>query len=75
MEALPRALIGTGFPFKALQLLPVYTAQFEAVLRATSGVRRAGSAALDLCHVATGWFDGFARWLDMHGYLKPKKGA
>jgi acetyl esterase/lipase len=24
---------------------------------------------------STGWFDGFARWLDMHGYLKPKKGA
>ncbi|MGX9216958.1 alpha/beta hydrolase [Massilia varians] len=24
---------------------------------------------------STGWFDGFARWLDMHGYLKPKKGV
>ncbi|MEX0906857.1 MAG: inositol monophosphatase family protein [Gemmatimonadota bacterium] len=59
MAALPRALIGTGFPFKALPLLPLYTAQFDAVLRATSGVRRAGSAALDLCHVASGWFDGF----------------
>ena len=54
-----RALIGTGFPFKALHLLPEYGGQLADVLRATSGVRRAGSAALDLCHVACGWFDGF----------------
>jgi myo-inositol-1(or 4)-monophosphatase len=59
IDVLSRALIGTGFPFKALRLLPVYTLQLAAVLRATSGVRRAGSAALDLCHVATGLFDGF----------------
>ena len=59
IDAMPRALIGTGFPFKALHLLPVYTRQLDAALRHTSGVRRAGSAALDLCHVATGWFDGF----------------
>lgn len=59
IDTLPRALIGTGFPFKSLHLLPVYTRQLEAALRATAGVRRAGSAALDLCHVATGWLDGF----------------
>lgn len=56
---MPHALIGTGFPFKSLHLLPVYTRQLEAALRSTSGVRRAGSAALDLCHVAAGRFDGF----------------
>jgi myo-inositol-1(or 4)-monophosphatase len=54
-----RALIGTGFPFKSLHLLPEYATQLQRVLRSTSGVRRAGSAALDLCHLATGWFDGF----------------
>ena len=59
MTELSHTLIGTGFPFKSLHLLPAYTRQLAAVLRATSGVRRAGSAALDLCHVATGWFDGF----------------
>jgi myo-inositol-1(or 4)-monophosphatase len=59
IDRLSRALIGTGFPFKALHLLPGYTRQLEATLRATSGVRRAGSAALDLCHVASGYFDGF----------------
>ena len=58
-EDLGRALIGTGFPFKALHLLPLYLTQFDRILRSTSGIRRAGSAALDLCHLATGWFDGF----------------
>lgn len=56
---LKQALIGTGFPFKALDLMPEYLRQFDQVLRSTSGVRRAGSAALDLCHLATGYFDGF----------------
>jgi myo-inositol-1(or 4)-monophosphatase len=59
IDRLDRALLGTGFPFKALDLLPLYSKQFEAAVRGSSGVRRAGSAALDLCHVATGWFDGF----------------
>jgi myo-inositol-1(or 4)-monophosphatase len=59
IATLPRALIGTGFPFKALDRLPLYTTQLDAVIRSSSGVRRAGSAALDLCHLASGWFDGF----------------
>jgi myo-inositol-1(or 4)-monophosphatase len=54
-----RALIGTGFPFKHLHLLDRYQAQFAEIVRATSGVRRAGSAALDLVDVAAGRFDGF----------------
>lgn len=53
------ALVGTGFPFKSLHNLPRYLKLFERVLRSTSGVRRAGSAALDLCHVACGRFDAF----------------
>ncbi len=53
------ALIGTGFPFKFMDQLPRYRAQFEAVLAAAAGVRRPGSAALDLCDVAAGRFDGF----------------
>lgn len=57
--SLDRTLIGTGFPFKALDLLPQYLAQFDRVLRASSGVRRTGSAALDLCYVASGRLDGF----------------
>lgn len=59
IDRLDLALIGTGFPFKTIERLPEYQAQFARVLRATSGIRRAGSAALDLCHVAAGHFDGF----------------
>lgn len=53
------ALIGTGFPFKQLDRLDDYLRQFDTILRASSGVRRAGSAALDLVDVAAGRFDGF----------------
>lgn len=54
-----RALVGTGFPFKHREQIPRYLSQFERVLRATAGVRRGGSAALDLCDVACGRFDAF----------------
>jgi myo-inositol-1(or 4)-monophosphatase len=53
------ALIGTGFPFKALNLLHIYLSQFAAVIGAASGIRRAGAAALDLADVAAGRLDGF----------------
>ena len=53
------ALIGTGFPFKQPEDLPRYQRQFAKVMSATSGIRRAGSAALDLADVAAGKFDGF----------------
>ena len=53
------ALIGTGFPFRALHVLNVYLAQFAAVTGAASGIRRAGSAALDLVDVAAGRLDAF----------------
>ncbi len=54
-----RSLIGTGFPFKALEKLPQYLQQFTLVMRGTPGIRRAGSAALDLSNVACGRFDAF----------------
>ncbi|HEY9514828.1 MAG TPA: inositol monophosphatase family protein [Gemmatimonadaceae bacterium] len=54
-----KALIGTGFPFRSFGRVETYLRQFEAVSRGTSGLRRAGSAALDLCDVACGRFDGF----------------
>jgi myo-inositol-1(or 4)-monophosphatase len=53
------ALIGTGFPFKHLDQAESYLGQMRRVIGATSGVRRAGSAALDLAWVAQGAFDGF----------------
>jgi len=54
-----RSLIGTGFPFKTLEKLPQYLQQFSLVMRGTAGIRRAGSAALDLSNVACGRFDAF----------------
>lgn len=54
-----RALIGTGFPFKNHEEIPTYARQFAEVTRTTAGIRRAGSAALDLCDVACGRFDAF----------------
>jgi myo-inositol-1(or 4)-monophosphatase len=54
-----RALVGTGFPFKHPRLLKQYQRQFAAVMGRTAGIRRAGSAALDLTDVAAGRFDAF----------------
>jgi myo-inositol-1(or 4)-monophosphatase len=54
-----RALIGTGFPFKKPELLDSYVRQFATISRATAGIRRAGSAAVDLSNVACGRFDAF----------------
>jgi myo-inositol-1(or 4)-monophosphatase len=53
------ALIGTGFPFRDTSNLEEYQRQFALVAKGTSGIRRPGSAALDLVDVAAGRFDGF----------------
>jgi myo-inositol-1(or 4)-monophosphatase len=53
------ALIGTGFPFKRLDGMDGYLRQFTRVMEATAGIRRAGSAALDLVDVAAGRLDAF----------------
>jgi len=53
------ALVGTGFPFKKLHVLPAYLETMSRVLRTTAGIRRAGSAALDLCNLACGRLDAF----------------
>jgi myo-inositol-1(or 4)-monophosphatase len=53
------ALLGTGFPFKDTSRIEDYFGQLGRIAAATSGVRRPGSAALDLAHVAAGRFDGF----------------
>ena len=52
-------LIGTGFPFRKGDNFPRYLKMFETVTQACAGLRRPGAAALDLCYVAAGWYDGF----------------
>jgi len=54
-----RALIATGFPFSREEEISRYVRLLPAVMRATSGIRRAGAAALDLADVACGRFDAF----------------
>jgi myo-inositol-1(or 4)-monophosphatase len=53
------ALIGTGFPFRKGDNLARYMKMMEAVMSQCAGLRRPGAAALDLCYVAAGWYDGF----------------
>jgi len=54
-----RALIGTGFPFKHREGIAPYMDVLPRLMQTTAGLRRAGSAALDLCDVACGRFDAF----------------
>ena len=53
------SLLATGFPFRELSRLEAYLKTFEAFVRSTAGIRRAGSAAIDLAYVACGRYDGF----------------
>lgn len=53
------ALLGTGLPFREGQDIDTYLATLKALMLRTSGIRRAGSAALDLAYVAAGRLDGF----------------
>jgi myo-inositol-1(or 4)-monophosphatase len=53
------ALIATGFPYRELSRLDAYLEAFTAVVRSTAGLRRAGSASIDLAYTACGRYDGF----------------
>jgi myo-inositol-1(or 4)-monophosphatase len=53
------SLVGTGFPFRKGDNAQRYIKMFDTVMQACAGVRRPGAAALDLCYVAAGWYDGF----------------
>lgn len=53
------ALLGTGFPYKNRQHLDPYLAMFRSLFEESAGIRRAGSATLDLAYVAAGRLDGF----------------
>lgn len=61
-ESLDEALLVTGFPYDRRENLNFYLKYFAAMLVQARDVRRFGSAALDLCYVAAGRFDGFWEW-------------
>lgn len=56
---LDESLLVTGFPYDRRESPDNNFRRFEAFAKASHGVRRLGSAALDLCCVARGWFDGY----------------
>ncbi len=56
---LDSGLIGTGFPFRQLEHIDIYLAILRDMMKNSAGVRRAGSATLDLAYVAAGRLDGF----------------
>ncbi len=57
---LDRALLATGFPYVRDELVDLNTGLVRDFLKAPChGVRRAGSAAIDLCHTAAGKLDGY----------------
>jgi myo-inositol-1(or 4)-monophosphatase len=60
-KLLSDALLATGFPFKPSQSqhIDAYLAMFKDLAQQTTGLRRAGSAALDIAYVASGRFDAF----------------
>jgi myo-inositol-1(or 4)-monophosphatase len=53
------ALVATGFPFRDGSMVDAYLGMMRDMIHKTAGIRRAGAAALDLAHVAAGWYDGF----------------
>jgi myo-inositol-1(or 4)-monophosphatase len=58
-KGLEGALIGTGFPYREHSHLEAYLGMFRELIQKTAGIRRPGSAALDLAYVAAGRLDGF----------------
>ncbi|RKZ01409.1 MAG: inositol monophosphatase [Candidatus Hydrothermota bacterium] len=59
VEDIGHSLVATGFPFRAKDMLDTYLRAFRQIFLKAAGVRRAGSAALDLAYVAAGIFQGF----------------
>lgn len=59
VERLEGALLVTGFPYDVREKPEPLLSQFRAFLMRAQGIRRDGSAALNLCYLACGRFDGF----------------
>ena len=56
---LGESLIATGFPYYSFDKMPKYLRILETLMQQTHGLRRLGSAAIDLAYVAAGRFDAF----------------
>jgi len=58
-EELKNSFLATGFPYNDFSHLDAYLTLFRDLMRKTTGIRRLGSAAVDLAYVACGRFDVF----------------
>lgn len=58
-ETLDQSLLITGFPYDRRERAAFYLSFVEAFLERCQGIRRDGSAAMDLCHIAAGRADGY----------------
>lgn len=58
-DQLKRSFLATGFPYDVQERPEDYLRYFRQFIRQTFAIRRPGSAAIDLCYVAAGRFDGF----------------
>ena len=58
-RVMQESLLATGFPYDLLSIFDTVTGRLENCLRAAQGIRRMGSAAIDICALACGRFDGF----------------
>src|SRR2546422_743879 len=61
-DALDAALLATGFPYDRREHVDFYLGFLRDFVARAQGVRRNGSAALDLCYVACGRLDAFWEW-------------
>jgi myo-inositol-1(or 4)-monophosphatase len=59
VDELDKSLLATGFPYDRRDFADFYLSYFKAFMTRCQGIRRGGSAALDLCYVACGRLDGF----------------
>jgi myo-inositol-1(or 4)-monophosphatase len=59
IKTLSRSLIATGFPYSLLDKTDAYFEIMKALLLESHGLRRFGSAAVDLCYTACGRFEGY----------------
>lgn len=59
---LEKALLVTGFPYDVRERMSFYMPAWEAFLGKAQGVRRLGSAAIDMSYIACGRLDGYWEW-------------
>ncbi|HSF18853.1 MAG TPA: inositol monophosphatase family protein [Vicinamibacteria bacterium] len=72
-DQLSKALLATGFPYDRKDDIDANLRLFSRFMKASRAVRRDGSAALDLCYLAAGRFDGF--WEEKLGPWDTAAGA